>query len=76
MYRKPEPVVPDNYSGTALKRPSERENCPPPKGDGGQGDLLLLVLLLLVAGEKERPDLPLALILGVLLLLGEEERRF
>lgn len=73
MYQKPEPIIPDDYSGTALRREPEPENCPPPRGNGGQGDLLLLVLILLVAGEKEQTDVPLALILGALLLLGRGE---
>ena len=75
MYQKPESVIPEGYSGTALREPSfrgESENCPPPPGGGGQEELLLLVLLLLVLGEREESDLPLALILGALLLLGRD----
>ena len=76
MYQRPEPVIPDGYSGTALRREPESETCPPPRGDGGQGDLLLLVLLLLVAGERDQSDRTLALILGALLLLRGDGRIF
>ncbi|MBP5428881.1 MAG: hypothetical protein J6Z04_06320 [Clostridia bacterium] len=75
MYQKPEPAIPEEYSGTALRKPpfhEESENCPPPPCGGGQEELLLLVLLLLVMGEREENDLPLALIIGALLLLGRE----
>ena len=67
MYQKPEPVIPADYSGTALRR--EPEPCPPPPGDE-TGDLLLLVLILLVMGENGESDRILALILATLLLIG------
>lgn len=68
MYVKPEPPIPADYSGTALRRGPEP--CPPPECKE-TGDLLLLVLLLLVMGEKERGDRILALILAGLLLIGK-----
>ena len=65
MYQRPEPMIPDGYSGTALRR--EPEPCPPPPRVDETGDLLLLVLLLLVIGENGESDKLLALILAVLL---------
>lgn len=76
MYQKPEPPIPEGYSGTAFREPAPsgepgRDDCPPPPcGGTEQEDLLLLVLLLLVMGEGNGTDFPLALILGALLLLG------
>lgn len=67
MYQRPEPMIPADYSGTAIKR--EPEPCPTPRKEDA-GDLLLLTLLLLVIGEKERSDRLLALILAGLLLIG------
>ena len=68
MYQKPEPVIPADYSGTALRR--EPEPCPPPPPGDETGDLLLLVLILLVMGENGESDRILALILATLLLIG------
>ena len=68
MYQRPEPMIPADYSGTAIKR--EPEPCPtPPRGEDA-GDLLLLTLLLLVIGENGRSDRLLALVLAGLLLIG------
>ena len=68
MYQRPEPMIPADYSGTAIKR--EPEPCPTPEKDGA-GDLLLLALLLLVIGENGQSDKLLALILAGLLLIGK-----
>ena len=68
MYQRPEPMIPADYSSTAIKR--EPEPCPTPRKEEDAGDLLLLTLLLLVIGEKERSDRLLALILAGLLLIG------
>lgn len=68
MYQRPEPMIPADYSGTAIKR--EPEPCPPPEKDEA-GDLLLLALLLLVIGENGQSDKLLALILAGLLLIGK-----
>ena len=45
MYVKPEPMIPADYSGTALRH--EPGSCPPPPPKDDAGDLLLLALLLL-----------------------------
>ena len=68
MYQRPEPMIPADYSGTAIKR--EPELCPPPEKDEAR-DLLLLALLLLVIGENGQSDKLLALILAGLLLIGK-----
>lgn len=68
MYQRPEPMIPADYSGTAMRRASE-PCLPPPKDDAG--DLLLLALLLLVIGENGQSDKLLALILAGLLLIGK-----
>ena len=70
MYQRPEPMIPADYSGTALQREREPEPCPPPEKDEA-GDLLLLALLLLVIGENGQSDKLLALILAGLLLIGK-----
>lgn len=70
MYQRPEPLIPEGYSGTALRGENLQPPPPPPPKDGGREELLLLVLLLLVAKEGERGDGTLALILAALLLLG------
>ena len=71
MYQRPEPLIPDGYSGTALRGENLQPPPPPPPCvKYGQEDLLLLVLLLLVVGEGVQNDRILALILAALLLLG------
>ena len=69
MYQRPEPMIPADYSGTAMRR--EPEPCPPPPKGEDAGDLLLLALLLLVIGENGQSDKLLALILAGLLLIGK-----
>ena len=69
MYVKPEPMIPADYSGTALRH--EPGSCPPPPPKDDAGDLLLLVLLLLVTGESGQRDRILALSLAGLLLIGK-----
>ena len=69
MYQRPEPMIPADYSGTAIQREPE-PRLPTQRGDEA-GDLLLLALLLLVIGENGQSDRLLALILAGLLLIGK-----